>query len=148
GLAANLAFIVPGLFAPALIGRVLGAQYQVFSTVWIRTVAVVLLGESLLCLPAIAEPDRRPAASWLAVCGGVLRPLFWLAAVTRVGVTPFGAPLAVNGALAVVLSMLLQRGLEPAGRLSGANLGAVAAGFGRAIVLAGRPAALRVVWLF
>jgi hypothetical protein len=147
GLVGNAAFILPALFAPALIARVLGAQYVVFSEAWLRAVAVVYLGASLLALPAIADPAGRPAVSWLVVASRFIGALFWIATVSHPGRRPFLLPLVVDGAFGLLLFTLLERGLPVEARVNLASLGALGAAVWSGLILRGRPAALRVAAL-
>jgi hypothetical protein len=144
GLILDAGFILAAWFAPSLLARLFGAQYVVFSTVWLRSVAVVLLGAGLLQLPALADPAGRPAVSWLAVASRAVASLFWAWVVARPDRRVFLPLLLENLILTVISSDLLQRGLPLRARVGVANIRDLGSRVGAALVLRGRPVPLRV----
>lgn len=139
GSVMNLGFILPALFAQGLIAKSIGAQYVDFSGIWLTMTGIVLLGVSLVYLPAVADPLRRPAAAWIVVSSRVVAAIFWFSIMRQPDRQVFTSFFISDGLFALVQLVLLQTGMPPELRISGANLKALLAEAWDALVLKGRP---------
>lgn len=146
GLAVNAAFVIPALFAPQLLVRSLGAQYVEFSRFWIGATGVALLGVSLAYLVPAVHPSYRPGVSWLAVASRFVAVFFWVRVVSLPERRPFVAYLIADLVIGILLLFLLQRGLPQDERVGAASARRFGRALGGALVLRGRPPALRALW--
>ncbi|MCG8454794.1 MAG: hypothetical protein MI919_00825, partial [Holophagales bacterium] len=119
----NLAFAVPALLTPETFNPSLGGVLDVWAYLWLGNCALLLLQVSLFSLPSACYPARYRVYAWLAVAGWLVSALFWMWMSSRWSPDP---PVSrfwiVDLAIALVLGVLLQRGLPAEYRFSGANL--------------------------
>jgi hypothetical protein len=122
-VAANLVFALWALASPATLADWLGASKMAYTYLWLGNAGLLLIQTTIFAVPTASNPLRYHVYAWLAVLARVIGCLFWLAAWHRWSLD--GPPLligVVQGLFAVVLGVLLQRGLPEPYRLSAANL--------------------------
>lgn len=145
GAAVNATFIIPAIFAQDLLrGMLRSAQYVTFSHLWLVATGLVLLGVTLLYLPAAHAPEERPATAWLLVVSRFIAAAFWLRVTLQPDRQVFASFLISDFTFGVVLLVLLQRGMAPERRISVANLRALLAEGIDALLLRGKPLAVRL----
>ena len=108
GIAFNLLFIVPQVFAPDFINMAVDLPPG-FSTIWNQAHGMMVLALSLFYIPAALDPLRYPAYSWLLVVSRLIAAGFW---AYLSGSSPaFVSYLITDGAFGVIEGLLLQRAL-------------------------------------
>jgi hypothetical protein len=121
GIALDLLFGLLALAAPATLAGWIGGSLVLFTYIWLANAGLLLVQSALFFAPAAGDPVRYPTHAWLAVVARVLATLFWLWQGARWNLTGVGLVIVVEGLLAIVLAVLLQRGLPQALRLSWAR---------------------------
>ncbi|MCB1055799.1 MAG: hypothetical protein KDD11_09855, partial [Acidobacteria bacterium] len=155
GIAVNLGFILPALFAPDLMEAMLGPGSIEFGLIWVAYAGFMLLVASCFYIPAARDPLGFHVYAWLSVVGRGVAASFWLWQNRR-----WHLPGAIetfwitDGAFCVIFLILLQLGLPPEQRISATNLGRVMASWGErfsAVFSASTPKPLRyfalLTWL-
>jgi mono/diheme cytochrome c family protein len=141
GIGFNLFFIAMQLFAPDFVNVAVGLAPG-FPTVWNRAHGMMVLGLSILYMPAALHPLRYPGYSWLLVVSRLCATIFWAWCVAS-GQGAFGSYLASDGAFCVLQAVLLQMAL-PAEEKLPAILGHLLAQIGAGLKAAFRGTAARV----
>jgi Cytochrome c len=134
GVIANLiSFVLPALFSPDTMEALLGPGSTEFALYWVPYTGFVLLCASLMYLPAAVDPLGRHVYAWLSVVGRGLAAIFWLTQISRWGLSGMISTFWVlDTTCCVVFLILLQLGMPPEWKISGANLGRVFASWGTA----------------
>jgi mono/diheme cytochrome c family protein len=139
GLLFNASFVASALFAPDAIRRTLGAQFVDLGGPWLGAVGVTLFAVSLLYVPATLDPEASPGVSWLLVASRLLSAAYWASVARQPDRAAFWAYFATDLGFGVVLGALLQAGLAPEGRISGASLARFARALFAAVTMHARP---------
>ncbi|MDY7093232.1 MAG: cytochrome c [Acidobacteriota bacterium] len=131
GVAVNLGFILPALFAPDLMEAMLGPGSMEFALVWVAYAGFLLLLASLFYLPAARDPLGFHVYAWLSVVGRGIAACFWLWQNGRWELPgPIQTFWITDGAFCVLFLVLLQLGLPAEQKISIGNLGRVMKSWG------------------
>jgi hypothetical protein len=141
GIVLNVVFVLQEVLAPDLVNVSVGLQPG-FPTVWNRAHASMVLGLTLLYVPAAVDPLRYPAYSWLLVLSRLVASCFWGWCLAS-GQGAFVPYLMMDGAFCVLQGVLLQAALPSEQRVP-ANLGALFSSIGAAVKTAYASTAMRV----
>src|ERR1051326_4267456 len=105
GIVFNVLFIVPQLFAPAMVNIGLNLPAGL-PTLWNQAHAMMVLALSIFYIPAALAPLRDPSYSWLLVLSRVLAAVFW--AVMSRSIPGLVSYMIMDGAFGIVQGVLLQ----------------------------------------
>jgi hypothetical protein len=142
----SLVFALWALAVPSSLATFLGASTVVYTYLWLGNAGLLLIQLALFAIPTAREPVRYHVYAWLAVITRGVTCLFWLLASYRWTLDPRPWMIGfVQGLFAVILFVLLQRGLPVAYRLSRPNLARTFRGWGGDIAAAYRSPVLKVV---
>ncbi len=122
-VALSLVFALWALAAPASLAAWLGASTTPYTYLWLSNAGLLLIQTAIFAFPTASNPLRYHVYAWLTVIARVMGCLFWVAAANRWSLD--GPPRflgLVQGVFAVILFVLLQRGLPEPYKLSAANL--------------------------
>ncbi len=111
GIAINLAFALPALFAPDVLGGIFGIYVVEFAYVWLANAGMLLVQASLFYIPAANNPEKYSTYAWLSAASRLMASAFWVWQKVRWGLTgPLGNFYIVDGVLGIVFLVLLYRG--------------------------------------
>ena len=144
GIILNLFFVALQVFAPGSVNVNVGLMPG-FPTVWNRAHGLMVLGLSILYIPAARNPLRYAGYSWMVVLSRFIASAFWVWCIYS-GQGAFGSFLAMDAAFFIVEAALLQGALPPAQRVP-ANIGAWLASIGASVKTAYASTAVKVVTL-
>ena len=114
GLAVNLAFLLPALFAPRFLESL--APFGVTNTVhWVQSVALLLAVVTAMYVPVITDPFRYLLVTVFVVAGKFAMGLLFLAGVLFMNYPTgmsylAGTDLVLSGIQAVLLYQMLRAG--------------------------------------
>jgi mono/diheme cytochrome c family protein len=145
GVVYNAGFFLPALFAQGLMRGLWGAQYVNFSHAWLGGTGAVLLGLSLLYLPAARDPERCPAMVWLLVPARLLAAAFWASVVEKPEQRVFVVALVPDLLFGLAQLALLQRGMPARYRINAENLGALLRTLPAALSMKGKSPVVRAL---
>jgi len=116
GIVINLVFAVPALVAPQFLTSSLGLPLQAFDP-WLANAGMLLIGISLFYAPSGFNATRFVIHSWLCVLSRLVAVIFWIYLI-RQNYYPdaFKPMLYMDGAMFLILGVLLYLGLSPAER--------------------------------
>src|SRR5579863_1665246 len=120
GILFNLVFVATEIFAPNLVNVNFGVPVTAV-TVWNIAHAAMVLGLTLLYMPAAIAPLRFPAYSWMFVISRFLAVVLWASLMPS---TPgFVQCLIADGTFAVAEAILLQLALPQESRIGLQSIG-------------------------
>jgi mono/diheme cytochrome c family protein len=126
GILFNLAFVVIEILAPNLVNVNFGVPVTE-TTVWNVAHAAMVLGLTLLYIPAAISPLRFPAYTWMIVVSRLVAVVLWACLMRS---TPgFEQALISDGVFFVLEAVLLQLALPAESRIGFGNLGRGLASF-------------------
>ena len=126
GILFNLAFVATEILAPNLVNVNFGVPVTAV-TVWNIAHAAMVLGLTLLYIPAAIAPLRFPAYSWMIVVSRFLAVVLWASLMPS---TPgFLQCLIADGTFAVAEAILLQLALPQESRIGFQSIGRGIAAF-------------------
>lgn len=140
GLAANLAVVALGFFAPDVLEALLGPGSTEFAVLWVPYAAFLLLAASLFSIPAARDPIGLHVYAWIAVIGRGLGTAYWLWTDGRFELPGLIQTIwIVDAVFFVGLFLCLQLGLPTEFRVSPANFGRALAGVGKGLMAIFQP---------
>lgn len=77
GIAMNMVFAIPALFAPGLLTSVVGLPPQL-SDPWLENAGMLLVGISVFYMPSGFNAPRYVVHSWLCVLTRLIAVIFWI----------------------------------------------------------------------
>ncbi|MQA52208.1 c-type cytochrome [Pseudomonas piscis] len=116
GIAMNMVFALPALFAPALLTAVVGLP-PVLSDPWLENAGMLLVGISLFYMPSGFNAPRYVVHSWLCVLSRLVAVVFWIYLIDTSNQSQVFVPMLMGDlGMFLVLGILLYLGSAPANR--------------------------------
>lgn len=116
GIAMNMVFALPALFAPALLTAVVGLP-PVLSDPWLENTGMLLVGISLFYLPSGCNAPRFVVHSWLCVLSRLIAVAFWIYLIDTSNQSQVFVPMLMGDlGMFLILGILLYLGSAPANR--------------------------------
>ncbi|NBF06774.1 hypothetical protein GV819_31360 [Pseudomonas sp. Fl5BN2] len=116
GIAMNMVFALPALFAPALLTAVVGLP-PVLSNPWLENAGMLLVGISLFYMPSGFNAPRFVVHSWLCVLSRLIAVAFWIYLIDTSNQSQVFVPMLMGDlSMLLILGILLYLGCDPANR--------------------------------
>ena len=116
GIAMNMVFAIPALFAPGLLTSVVGLPPQL-SDPWLENAGMLLVGISVFYMPSGFNAPRYVVHSWLCVLTRLIAVVFWIYLInTSIQGSVFVPMLMGDLSFFLILGILLYLGTTPENR--------------------------------
>lgn len=113
GIAMNMVFAIPALFAPGLLTSVVGLPPQL-SDPWLENAGMLLVGISVFYMPSGFNAPRYVVHSWLCVLTRLIAVIFWIYLInTSIQGSVFVPMLMGDLSFFLILGILLYLGTTP-----------------------------------
>ncbi|MFN0214952.1 MAG: hypothetical protein ACKVT2_11915 [Saprospiraceae bacterium] len=123
GIILNLFFAVPALSNPESLTSSLGLPYLDYYD-WLQNSGMLILSLNIFYAVASRNPVEHSSVNWWVVGSRVLAVVFWIYMILNsVHGSVFYSMLAIDGAMAVLLGVLLQTGLPAENKMSWGKIG-------------------------
>ena len=116
GIAMNMVFAIPALFAPGLLTSVVGLPPQL-SDPWLENAGMLLVGISVFYMPSGFNAPRYVVHSWLCVLTRLIAVVFWIYLINTSNQGSVFVPMLMGDlSFFLILGILLYLGTTPANR--------------------------------